>query len=73
MEPWDYATSLRAQIRERLESALAQLDTDNLHAVALDVASANATMMTLLLIASNRQPSVPRIGGGVVVTDCEVR
>jgi hypothetical protein len=73
MEPSDYMQHLRAQVRERLNSALAQLETDDLHGVGLDIASANSLMMTIMRLDTIRRPIPPRIGSGVAVTDSEVR
>lgn len=73
METSGYMQHLRSQVRDRLNAALAQLDTDDLHGVGLDIASANSLMMTLLRLDTIRRPATPRIGSGVVVTDGEVR
>lgn len=68
----EYDVNLRAQIRERLNSALAQLDTDDLHGVGLDIASANSLMITLMQLAAIRGRVPPRVGSGVALTGREV-
>lgn len=73
MEKWDYDESLRGRIRERLNAALARLETDDLHGVGLDIASANSLMITLMQLAVIRSPGPQRIGAGVTITDGEVQ
>lgn len=73
MAKWDYNDSIRVQIRERLNAALAGLDTDDLHGVGLDIASANSLMITLMRLDTIRRPGPHRIGSGVTITADEVQ
>lgn len=73
MEPSDYMMHLRAQVRDRLSAALAAVDSDDLHGLGLEIASANSLMMTIMRLDTIRRPITPRIGAGVTITDSEVR